>query len=136
MPSLADKVLDRVADIELLLEELASDSLNIVLVQGTFEKFARDTKLLVQLIWQVKDDLRGKVYKIPSLKVFELGLGWRVEARRRIESVANELKLAFTDCHTKTERVELEVSGCSNVSKGLGVAGGNTYRPKSTPNWQ
>lgn len=116
MSSLADKVLHRVADIEFFLEELASDSLNIVLIQGTFEKFARDTKLLVQLIWQVKDDLRGKVDKIPCLKVFELGLGWRVEARRRIESVANELKLAFTDCHTKTERVELEVSGYTNVS--------------------
>lgn len=111
MSSLAHKVLDRFLDLELPLKDLTTDGLDVELIECTLKKLARDTKLFVELIGKIKDDLGAEVEKIPSLEIFEEGLVFCVEALTCIESVGDELELSASECKTKTERVELEVSG-------------------------
>lgn len=96
MSSFADKVFDRLLDFELPLENLFTDGLNVELIEGSFEKFTRDPELLVQLIRKIENDFRAKIEKIPSLEIFEKCLGRHVEARRRIESVGDELQLSLS----------------------------------------
>lgn len=57
MTSLADKVLDRLFDLELSFKNLTTDGLDVELIERTLEELARNTKLLVELIRQIEDDL-------------------------------------------------------------------------------
>lgn len=80
MSSLAHKILDRLLDLELSLEDLTTDGLDVELIERTLKKLARDTELFFELIREIENDLGAKVEKIPSLKIFEEGLGSGVEA--------------------------------------------------------
>lgn len=110
MTRLANKILDRVLDLEFLLKYLAPNGLDVELIESAFKKLAGDTELLVQLIGEIKNNLRAEVQQIPTLEVLEESLLGCVEAPSGVELISNELKFSTSQCKTETKRVKLEVS--------------------------
>jgi hypothetical protein len=107
---LADEILDRVLDMELPLKNFATNGLNVELIEGVLEELAGDTKLLVQLIRKIENDLGAEVQQIPSLEILEECLLGCMKASSGVEFVADELKFSTSQCKAETERVKLEVS--------------------------
>lgn len=94
MTRLADEILDRVLDMELSLKYLAPNGLDVELIESALEELAGNTKLLVQLIGKIKNNLGAEVQQVPSLKILEECFLGCVKTPSGVELVSNELKFS------------------------------------------
>lgn len=129
MASLADEVLGRFLNFKLLFKVLATNCLDVELIEGTLQELRRDSKLLLQFLWQIKNDVRSEVEQLPCAQ-FREQLSGRGVARGCIELFGDESKLSLrplrSQCELKTQGIELEVSCCEGqtllfVIRGEGV---------------